>query len=652
MLIRLLLLLFILVSCGAEETATGTPKGDEGPYTPSAPITFTGDFEAFEGMEFSFDPTSKFSEDVSSGYTFSHKNAPGFLSIDEATGELTGEPEVSGLFEEIEIIATNNSDSSVQSKKISIAVNGDPLRPYAWHLKNTGQKNFAIASGSAGYDINVYDVFKNEIFGEGIRIAISDSGAEINHDDLYQNMLSGEHRDYSLHSPYVGDPVPTNAHGTAVAGIVNARGWNNHGSIGVAPKAKTAVFQFLDSTQATSVLISQASGDFNIFNFSYGDVLYEDTQSDQDYLDHVKDQTLNQQKVFVKAAGNEFLLADGNTCAPHNANMPYENESPYLIVVGAVNASGGKTTYSNAGSNLWVVAPGGEYGISYPAIMSTDLPTCFKGFSKATGDPYNDFEYKHPLNTKCHYTSTMNGTSSATPVVTGVIALMLEANPNLTQRDIKHILASTSERIDPDHDDNYFGKVHPSEILGGCSSLSLDNYEYEQGWVQNRAGYWFNNFYGFGLVDAKAAVDAASSYVSNLGDLQELNRDFDVSSLKSAPGSSIPDHNKDGVTDTINVTNNLTVESVQIKVNISHNSPGEIGIELLGPETASNRTKSILLNINNSLLLGDDKNLNVVLASHAFYGESAVGDWTIRVIDGKSGTTGTLNSWSINIIGH
>ena len=651
-LIPIFISFYLFVGCGQQEVGNSSPKGDEGPYSPAAPIQFSADFYAEEGREFSFLSNTLFAEDVSSNHVFAMSNFPSFLGINSSTGELTGEAQVSGLFEDITITATSSVDASIKTINISLAVNGDPLRPYAWHLKNNGQTNFATASAVSGYDINVYDVIKEGVTGEGVRVAVSDSGAEINHDDLYENMLSGEHRDYSLSSPFLGDPVPTSAHGTAVTGILNARGWNNHGSIGVAPEAKTAVFQFLDSSQSTELLISQASGDFDIFNFSYGDVVYQDTLSDPDYLDHIKDQVLNHNKVYVKAAGNEFMLGESNICVPHNANMPFENESPYILLVGAINAAGGKSSYSNAGSNLWITAPGGEFGITYPAIMTTDLPTCFKGYAKATSSPYNDFEYQSNLNPKCHYTSTMNGTSSATPTVAGVIALMLDVNSSLNQRDIKHILAVTAARVDPDHDNNYFGTHHPSIVISGCDDLSLSGHTYEQGWIQNNAGFYFNNFYGFGLVDAKAAVEMTKTYVSSLGALQELNPNFNIGSMTRSPGVSIPDNSASGVSDTLTISSDISVESVQVKINISHASPGQLGIELTGPTSGGQRTKSILLNVNNSLLLGSDQDLNVVLASHAFYGESSAGDWTIRVIDAGSGTTGVINSWSLNILGH
>jgi subtilisin-like proprotein convertase family protein len=58
------------------------------------------------------------------------------------------------------------------------------------------------------------------------------------------------------------------------------------------------------------------------------------------------------------------------------------------------------------------------------------------------------------------------------------------------------------------------------------------------------------------------------------------------------------------------------------------------------------------MNINNSFLFENDANLNIVLNTNAFYGETSSGEWFIKVVDGKSGDIGTLNSWDINILGH
>jgi subtilisin family serine protease len=668
--IKIILFIFMvtLVSCleTPEPSNSNSNSTNNSPYSPQAAINYNADVTGLQGIDFVFDTKSRFTESISSGFSFTISNKPSFLSFNTTTGVLSGEPTENGKHTSIIITATNIADSNIQFvETFSLAINGDPLRAHAWHIKNTSQNNFANRSGTAGVDINVSDVYKDNITGRGVKLAFSDSGVEINHDDLYLNGITGAHRDYSLNSPYVGDPIATNAHGTAVAGIANAVGWNNHGSIGVAPNAKFAGFQFLDSSQSTSILLHQASGDFDIFNYSYGDTLYYPTFSDPDYIDHLRSQTINSNKVYVKAAGNEHARYsdDFKTCVSHNANFPFENESPFLIVVGALDADGYKSTYSNAGSNLWVTAPGGEFGESSnggdPAIMTTDLPTCFKGFSKASSSQINSFEYGHNLNSSCHYTSTMNGTSSAVPVVTGVIALLREANSSLKMRHIKHILASTAVKTDPTHS-NLFRTNHLSKLSGSCNDLSLTGHAYELGWVTNKAGFSYNNFYGFGLVDAKAAVNLAKTYnINTLGTLSELNPNFNNASYgKTGLNLTIPNDdtspytqsiNAAGIKDTINVATSLTLETVQLKISIVHPKPGEIGIELKSPEG----TTSILQNINNSFLLGNKTNLGIVLSTNAFYGEESSGTWELRVIDGQTGaSSGYVNSWHLNILGH
>lgn len=657
--------IFILIfffGCGktvVEEESSNNDQSSED-KAPRSPEFFVGDISAQEGKEISHDGKSFFLEDVQTGYRFALVGAPGFLTIDLNTGLLTGEPEVNGSFEDIRIRATKIADNStVDSRSFTIAVNGDPLRRFAWHLKNTTQKAFSSLTGTAGFDLNVYDVLKEGVTGQGVKIAVSDSGVEINHDDLYSNQLTGAHRDYSLEAPYTANPTPTNFHGTAVTGIISAVGYNNFGSIGVAPNSKFAGFQFLNSAQSSSIMIHQAGGDFDIFNYSYGDFLTEDTRSDTTYLDHLRYQAITGNKIFVKASGNEFFQSSGNLCAAHNANAPFENESPFIIVVGSIHADGAKSSYSNAGSNLWVSAPGGEDGEGMgPAIITTDLRTCFKGNSIAGTYSSNTFEYNNIFNLQCDYTATMNGTSSATPNVAGVIALMREVNPNLKMRDIKHIFATTSKQVDPTHSSglNYFGTLHPSAASSSClTDLTLSGHDYEDGWITNKAGYKFNNFYGFGMVDAKAAVDTARSYVSTIGNQVELNPNFTSSTYRRSETKAIPDGDATGVEDSLVINNavNLKAETIQVRVQVAHPRSGQVGVELYGPAGSGTPTKSILLNINNTFLFDNDSNLDIVLTTNAFYGESINGTWKIKLIDGRDDDLeGSLVQWEMNILGH
>jgi subtilisin family serine protease len=664
----LIIILFFNFACSnSPGTSTSSSGGGSGEkklsrYQPEDPVVIDGDYHVRQDEFFQMD--APFDSELEAGtytYSLNFPNKPATINFDTGTGELSGYF-VEGVetFYDIQITATRDGDNATfTTPEFSIGVNGDPLREHAWHIFNTGQSTFAENGGTSGKDMNLFDTYYSGFTGEGIKVVVSDSGIELNHDDLYQNANIGESKDFSKQLPYTSYPTPydDDPHGTMVAGIIAARGFNNIGSKGIAPLASIAGYQFIYSDQTTSIMIHQANGDFDIFNYSYGDSFFYDIESDSSYLAQVKHKSENGRdglgSIFIKASGNEFescltgddfdCIYDGYPWVSHNANFPLENEFPYIVVVGAVDANGLKTDYSNAGSNLWVVAPGGDYGINNPAILTTDLPTCKRGYSIVDDidNLFNEFEYGHSLNPKCHYTSTMNGTSAATPMVSGAVALILEANPDLTQRDVKHILAMTATQVHA----GYTGSNHP----GG---LNLAGHTYEQGWVTNDAGIKFSNWYGFGMVNISEALIMATDNYTNLDPLIELNPEFDDAAYASATlNANIPDNSAAGVTSSIDVADSLIVESVTIMVNITHARSGEIGIELTSP----NGTKSILQNINNSYLISDDEDLeNHQLTSHAFYGEDATGNWTIKVIDGDnvSTTVGKLINWKISILGH
>ncbi len=664
---KILFLILIFCSCVPETSTTSRNTNESDEYVPDVVETsLDADYFAYQDLNFELDTKTVISSlDSLKTYNYSLDNSPSWARIDSTTGIITGVPDVHFVHRNLKVIATNNNDSSdsIESDVFSIGVYGDPLKEHQWHIENVGQSAFSSSRGVSGIDINSNFALQNFFNGSDVKIAVSDTGVEIKHSDLSSNIIAGASRNYTLASPYIGTPTADNAHGTAVSGIIAATGWNNLGGIGVAPMAQIAGFQFLSSAQTTNILIHQASGDFDIFNYSYGDTIFRDTISDEDYLDQIEHMYKNGRSrkgaFFVKSAGNEFRTADDfsnpTICASHNANFPFENESPYMLIVGAINAQGVKSSYSNAGSNLWVTAPGGEFGDSAPAIVTTDLPTCLKGYSIASSNPTNSFEYANPLNNNCDYTSAMNGTSSSAPIVSGTIALILSANPNLSNREVKHILAMTSKKVDQENL-SHSGLNHVSSSLNACPTLRLTDHIYEQGWVTNSQGVAFNNYYGFGLVDAEAAIKMALDFnLDPLGALPldeaiEENVDFSMDSFsRNGLNLDIPDNSAVGITDRLRVLSDVNfIETIQIKVQVTHTKSGQIGVELTSPSG----TKSILMNINNSFLIGDDSNLNITLSSNAFYGENPDGNWQIKLVDGQDTESGTLTSWSMAIFGH
>ena len=155
--------------------------------------------------------------------------------------------------------------------------------------------------------------------------------------------------------------------------------------------------------------------------------------------------------VYVFAAGNGHGEGD-------DVNHQLFQHDRFTISVGATDKRGRHSYYSTTGASLFISAPGGD-----------------------AGDHTNNY-FVASNGGGCAAQS--QGTSYACPVVSGVVALMLEAAPHLTHRDVQGVLAETSYVTDPD----------------------------DEGWTTNAAGYHHNVKFGFGMVDANAAVMAARSW--------------------------------------------------------------------------------------------------------------------------------------------
>jgi len=355
---------------------------------------------------------------------------------------------------------------------------------------------------------------------------------------------------------------------------------------------------------------------------------------------------------MVKSAGNSFSEdaiaypgsavcghSAGLGLSCHDANLDNHHFWPQVIVVGALAADGKKSSYSSVGSPLWVSAPGGEFGIntSYistsgvnlePAIMTTDLSSCSRGYGSAAQtasadgsrvyNAFNDFGSPHAENSNCNYVSTFNGTSSAAPNVSGVIALMLEENPSLTWRDVKHILATTSTKVDAS-----FSPV----ILNGITYYN---------WVRNDAGNNFHPYYGFGGVDANAAQLAAMIYTAGSLGTQTYTGWMPSGAINSVVNEGVT------ASSVINISSSGTLEFVRVRVNMSHALPYEIGMRLVSPSG----TETTILQPYTALNV--NPNGYIYLAASAFYEESMNGNWTLKLFDhNTNGTQMTLGDWSI-----
>lgn len=379
----------------------------------------------------------------------------------------------------------------------AVALPADPLLPYQWHLVNTGQPGDPLRPtlATAGVDINVAPVWEQGIDGRGVTVAVVDNGLETGHEDLRANIAAGLSANYRTGS---GDPTPAEqymSHGTMVAGVI-AAGRNGLGGVGVAPGAKLAGFNILTTQYLSDTIdaLGRGIGDSSIAisnnswgPFSTGMPTQTETMIAEIVRKGVDNGRAGKGIVYVFAAGNsdrdDAESAWAGTSTPHFSPSNFYGHSPkQALIVCAVNSNGVAATYSANGSNLLVCAPSGEtpdvHGNSpTPAITTTA--------------PYGI------------YSHAFNGTSAATPSVSGVAALMLQANPKLSWRDVRLILARTA-RVLP--------SMEADPRAEWIQTGALNPYTGQR--------YRYSTRYGFGLVDATAAVSYAQRFMSVGGSSQ------------------------------------------------------------------------------------------------------------------------------------
>lgn len=291
--------------------------------------------------------------------------------------------------------------------------------------------------------IKAPEVWAKGLTGDGIVVAVIDSGVDYNHPDLLGNIWSnpgetgvdaiGRNKasngvdddgngfvdDFRGWDFVNGDndPMDDNSHGTHIAGLVAAKR-DGVGITGTAPTAKIMPLKILNRTgvgkirdEINAINYAVANG-AKVINVSLGG-----QQLNNEELNAIR---------AAEAKGAIVISAAGNDASPQ-VDYPARFANEVGIAVGAVSRNGLFADYSNrAGAEVlsYFVAPGGNGGRADSGDIYSTVPLSQPGI------PYRYFA----------------GTSMGVPHVAGVIALMLQANPNLTPAQIKRILTETANR--------------------------------------------------------------------------------------------------------------------------------------------------------------------------------------------------------------
>lgn len=516
-----------------------------------------------------------------------------------------------------------------------------------WYLVNDAPKH-VYDDTNGKFDINVKPLWNQNITGKGIVIGIVDDFIQGDHPDLapnyredlskifYENLkISDIKKSSTIHYDYPYnryDYAYRYAHGTAVAGIAAASGGNGIGITGVAPHAGLAGLssgfseKTIDATwhlagidKTTGKYVSEPS--IHIKNHSY---------KNRNDLSKAIGLTSKNNVIHVVAAGNKRSDNFGSL----------EKQGPsHSIMVSAMNAAGNYTGYSNYGANVFVTAPGGEGGgftisskvtnqlLGIFRMPTTDLSWVSAGYNKGKPEIVRRLG---PLELSRHdlsspdYTAYFAGTSGVAPIVSGTLALAKEINPLLDHRMAKHCLVKSSRIVDRD-DKSYMG-----------------------GWMKNAAGIYFNNNYGFGLIDATALGDVVQETAYVTADRESIA--FNMRNIRSSTALSQTFQFADSI--------DFPVEQLSFGVDLffqDQKSFDDLQIDIISPQGTRSKILTpppyCLLKSKVDIFYDSLPKSNKCFAlyksqpftTNTFWGENAHGEWTLSLQDATTG----LESFSL-----
>lgn len=463
----------------------------------------------------------------------------------------------------------------------------DPLYESQWHLHT---HPYGVDADYAGNRT-----------GWGITIAIVDDGLQHTHPDLRANYDGPHSWDFNDNDP---DPTPVSTrdgHGTAAAGVAAAVKENGHCGRGVAPKAKlvglrTIADSVTDLTEAQA-LTHNAIGVVDIYSCSWGPA--DDgatmiapgpivTQALATYAGIRMMGRLGKGTIYVWAAGNGRDAGDSCAFDGYASSM-------FVNAIGSIDHTGNQSWYSEGCAALMGVTPssGAMQGVTTVDLMGT-----------AGYDPG-----------EC--TATFGGTSASAPMAAGVIALILEERPELTWRDVKHVLAKGSIPVQTDDPD----------------------------WHMNAAGYRHSHKYGFGLLKVPPLLAAARAHQL----VPPAFKGYQSPLVTTSTGATmIPCRYVYEVKDAGDIS---FIEHVTLFVGISHEHRGSIRLTMTSPEGIT----SILASPRRH-----DTSNNYPVGGWSFmsvrhWGETHVnGNWTFVLEDTNPKTSGRghFNGFRLGVYGY
>jgi subtilisin-like proprotein convertase family protein len=465
--------------------------------------------------------------------------------------------------------------------------------------------------------VDVLPVWK-DYTGAGVSVGIFDPSGNVDfsNPDLAPNAGNSIKIDGTPGIEQIG------THATLVAGVLGASG-DGEGAVGVAPDATL-------SSEAITAPGNDPTVSFNgsnLMDWSNYDVVNNSFQLSPPFFAHTlsteaTDTELDALANAVQSGrggkGTIVVVAGGNSRATGQTTNDFLlANSPDEITVGGINAPSdlgslqisGKP-FSDAGYTILVSAPANN--------VTSDGVTYTNAFGQEFGAD----------------TQTTQGTSFAAPIVAGIVADMLQANPNLTYRDVQQILAESAIKVDP-NDTNPFT----------AGSAAGTGWTYNSALNWNGGGLHYSADYGFGEVDARAAVRLAETWQTAPGDvsLNVLGTKTNVA-LSAGTFTDVSQNSVTGI--------GPDLEFVQIAVHLTNVTLKNLTITLTSPSG----NKSILLskpNYDDSVDASPIADWQYVFGTQLDRGELYSGGWTLTITDASgASSTAVLKNWALSFEGN
>lgn len=381
------------------------------------------------------------------------------------------------------------SASGASASNESLEISNTPL------LESSALNDPYTSINSAGAEQNQYwcysskliDAWNNARSNHNVTIALFDTGIMMSHEDLSDNVLSQYAYDAYNLRPYVETPEETTinrGHGTHVAGIASATANNSIGIAGASYNANILPIKVNNATSTrTSMVVSgyryvmQLAEDHPELNIRVANMSLGATNADDNLLHEAIIKARNQYGIITVCAGG-----NGKDGVPRT-DLVYPADYNECVSVTALTTNGYNCIWSDYNSEKDISAPG-------EAIVST-LPNTAKSFGK------------------------MSGTSMASPMVAGTIALMISAVPNASINDILNSLYESADRIyDPNNDRSAASGSHGALNANRAVKMLIDKYSRQSSFNDVPIGSWY-----FDTVESINALGVMTGY-GNSGDFK------------------------------------------------------------------------------------------------------------------------------------